>query len=149
MRPEGRSLHPSAHTVDNLKMKPICALIRPLAGIALVLALVACATTPLDPALLDNARNAVAQAEAAQAAEYAPIDLRLARERLQLAEEALEDQRADEARRLGERAEIEAQLALVRTRAALARAELQRKREELGQLRSDLAAIFGEEATRP
>lgn len=119
--------------------------IRLLAGTALFALVAACATTPPDPSLLDNARNAIAQAEEANAGEYAPIELRYAHERLDAAARALENERPDDARRLAEQAEIEAQLALARTRAALARAELQRKQEDLEQVREDLVEVFGQE----
>ncbi|QKK03211.1 MAG: DUF4398 domain-containing protein [Pseudomonadota bacterium] len=112
----------------------------------MALALVAaCATLPPDPTVLDNARSAIAQAEAAGANEYAPLELRFAHDRLVAAEQALGDDREDEARRLSDQAEIEAQLALARTRAALARAELARKEREIEQIRADLAEVFGEE----
>lgn len=119
--------------------------IRLLTAATLLALVAACATTPPDPSMLDNARNAIAQAESANAEEYAPIELRYAHERLRQANQALENERPDDARRLGEQAEIEAQLALARTRAALARAELQRKQEQLEQVRSDLVEVFGEE----
>lgn len=123
-------------------MKPI----RLLTAAALLALLAACATTPPDPSMLDNARGAIAQAESAKAGEYAPIELRYAHERLQQASQALENERPDDARRLAEQAEIQAQLALARTRAALARAELQRKQEQLEQVRADLVEVFGKEA---
>ncbi|WP_376691461.1 DUF4398 domain-containing protein [Wenzhouxiangella sp. EGI_FJ10409] len=119
---------------------------RLIAGAALLALLSACATTPPDPSILDNARNAIEQAESAQAEEYAPIELRYANERLASARQALENERPDDARRLADQAEIEAQLAVARTRAALARADLQRKQEDLDQIRADLVEIFGEEA---
>lgn len=118
---------------------------RLLAGAGVIALMAACATTPADPALLENAQEAIAQAESANAAEYAPIELRYARERLEAAERALEMDQPDEVRRLAEQSEVEAQLALARTRAALARAELQREQRELEQVRSDLAEVFGEE----
>lgn len=117
-----------------------------LAGLLAGLLVIGCATTPPDPTLLDNARTAIAHAEAAGAEEYSPLELRFARERLAAGERALEDERSDDAIRLADRAEVEAQLALARTRAALARAELSNKQKELEQIRSDMAELFGEEA---
>ncbi len=119
---------------------------RLFAGVALLALVSACATTPPDRSILENARNAIEQAESARAEEYAPIELRYADERLASATKALDDDRPEDARRLAEQAEIEAQLALARTRAALARAELQTKQEDLEQVRADLVEIFGEEA---
>lgn len=105
----------------------------------------ACAITPPDPSLLDSARATIARAEAAGAEEYSPLELRFAREYLTTAELELEDGDGDFARRLADRAEVEALLALARTRAALARAELASKEREYEQTRDDLVEAFGEE----
>lgn len=107
--------------------------------------LAACATTPPDPRLLDNAHNAIQQAQEAGASEYAPLELRFARERLTAAEFEAERNNAGAARRLADEAEIEAQLALARTQAALTRAELAQRQRDLDSLRADLVDAFGEE----
>jgi hypothetical protein len=115
--------------------------------IAGTVALVAgCATTPPDPGLLDNARNAIDQAREAGASEYAPLELRFAQERLNAARFEIERSNAGAARRLADEAEIEAQLALARTHAALTRADLAQRQRELESLRADLVEAFGEEA---
>ncbi|TVQ39757.1 MAG: DUF4398 domain-containing protein [Wenzhouxiangella sp.] len=107
-----------------------------------------CATTPPDPGLLDNARSAIAQAEAAGASEYAPLELRFARERLDSARFELERNNTAAVRRLADEAEIEAQLALARTQAALTRADLAQRQRDLEQLKTDLADLFGPEFLR-
>ncbi len=104
-----------------------------------------CATTPPDPGLLDNARSAIAQAEAAGASEYAPLELRFARERLDSARFEMERNNATAVRRLADEAEIEAQLALARTQAALTRADLAQRQRDLERLKSDLVELFGPE----
>ncbi|MCC5866784.1 MAG: DUF4398 domain-containing protein [Wenzhouxiangella sp.] len=106
----------------------------------------ACATMPPDPRVLDNARNAIGQAEAAGASEYAPLELRFARERLNSARFEIERNNAAAARRLADEAEIEAQLALARTQAALTRADLAQRERNLEQLKADLVEAFGREA---
>lgn len=116
-----------------------------LLSLVTVLTLTACATTPPDPRLLDNAENAVSQAEQAGAAEYAPLELRFARERLEAARVQLQAGRPAETRRLADEAEIEAQLALARTQAAQTRAELAQRQRALERLRSDLIDAFGRE----
>ncbi len=121
--------------------------LRPIApALASLLLLAACATTPIDPGLLDNARMAIQQATDAGAEEYSPLELRFARERLARAEAHAEAGDHDDARRMADQAEVEAQLALARTRAALARAELARKQRELEQIEADISEVFGEEA---
>lgn len=103
-----------------------------------------CASAPVDPGLLNNARFAIEQAESAEAREYAPLELRQARERLRAAETAIEDRDGDRARQLADESEILAQLALARTRAAHARQELEQARRDLQRLELDLVESFGE-----
>ncbi len=103
-----------------------------------------CATTPPDPRLLDNAKQALDQAVRAGAADYAPLELRFAGERLQSAEFELSRNNADAARRQADEAEVEAQLALARTRAAQTRAELAQRQRDLDQLLNDLLDAFGQ-----
>lgn len=121
-------------------MKPI----RPILFVSLILALSSCATLPPDPTLLNNARAAISQAELTGAQEYSPLELRFARERLDAAIEALELDDVEQARRLADGAEIEAQLAMARTQAALARAELADKQRALDELKADLVEAYGE-----
>ena len=121
-------------------MKPI----RPILLITLIIALSSCATLPPDPTLLNNARGAISQAELTGAQEYSPLELRFARERLEAAIEALELDDVDQARRLADGAEIEAQLALARTHAALARARLADRQRALDELKADLVEAYGQ-----
>lgn len=118
---------------------------RILSALAVTLALAACVTTPVDESTIDNARDALEQAVSAGAEEYSPLELRFARERIEAAELALSEDRPGDARRMADQAEIEAQLALARTRAAKKRATLADKEAQLEQLRADLVAAFGEE----
>ena len=124
-------------------------LIRTLSALALILATTACVTTPPDPRLLNDAEAAIRQAENAGAEEYAPLELRFARERLEAAQFQLDNNNADAARRASEEAAIEAQLALARTQAAQARAELTQRERDLERLRTDIAEAFGEEVLEP
>lgn len=112
---------------------------------ALLVLLAACATTPPDPRLLDNAEQAIESAREAGAEEYAPLELRFAEERLDAARFQFENDQQAPARRLADEAEIEAQLALARTRAARARADLAQRQRELESLRQDLVEAFGDE----
>ncbi len=118
-------------------------------GILAGLAMAGCATMPPDPTVLDNARSAITRADDAGASEYAPLELRFARERLEQAEAALEDGNGDRIRRLADEAEIEAQLALARTQAALTRADLAQRQRDLDELKADLIEAFGEEMVDP
>lgn len=106
--------------------------------------LTGCASTPVDPGLLNNARFAIEQAETAGAQEYAPLELRQSRERLRAAEAAIEAREDERTAQLADESEILAQLALARTRASHARQELEEARRDLRSLEQDLVETFGE-----
>lgn len=112
--------------------------------VLLALLLAACATTPPDPRILENAQAAILRAEAAGGTEHAPLELRLASRRLALAQEAFDAGNIQGARHLADQAEIEAQLAQARTRAALLRITLEQKRQEYEALKAELVEIYGE-----
>lgn len=115
-------------------------------GCAVILALTTlagCASTPIDPGLLNNARFAIEQAETAGAQEYAPLELRQSRERLRAAEAAIEEREQERTTQLADESEILARLALARTRASHARQELEEARRDLQNLEQDLIETFG------
>lgn len=115
-----------------------------VAGVWLLM-VAACATTPPDPRVLDNAEQAISRAERAGGAEHAPLELRLANRRLDEARQAIADGDAQAARHRADEAEIEAQLALARTQAALARRVLAERRETLEALQQELVELYGPE----
>lgn len=129
---------PNKHSIKSL--------VSVLAG-ALLLA--ACAITPADPAVLASAEAALARAEAAGAEVHAPREIRRARARLEAAAVQIENRRGAAAARLADEAEIDAQLALAKTRAAREQEELMARREALEQLESNLRAEYGDEMELP
>lgn len=116
-----------------------------LIALGLIMIISACATTPPDPRTLENAQTAITRAQTAGGTEHAPLELRLASRRLALAQEELDGGNIKGARHLADQAEIEAQLALARTRAALMRLNLEAKREEYEALKAELVELYGEE----
>ncbi|MGH8625015.1 MAG: DUF4398 domain-containing protein [Gammaproteobacteria bacterium] len=76
-----------------------------------VIALTGCAgaTPPLDT--VSTAEMALTRALSAQAAQYAPLELRLAQEKLDRAKSALHAEEYEDARRQAEQAEVDARLA--------------------------------------
>lgn len=115
------------------------------AAVLVLLLVSACATTPPDPNLLNNAQVAITRATQAGGDVHAPLELRLANRRLVMAEEQIAEGNIAGARHLADQAQIEAELAFARTRAALARAELQAKREAFEALQANLVEAYGEE----
>lgn len=116
-----------------------------LVALGLIFIIAACATTPPDPSILQNAQTAINRAETAGGNDHAPLELRLAARRLALAQEELDGGNIKGARHLADQAEIEAQLALARTRAALMRLDLEAKRQEYEALKAELIELYGEE----
>jgi hypothetical protein len=100
-----------------------------------VLILAACAATPRAPtASLDAATQAIANAERAEAGEYAAWELREARIKLAAANAAITEQRMVMAARFAEGSRAEAELAAAKTAAAKANAindELRRSTKTL------------------
>ncbi|MDT8450177.1 MAG: hypothetical protein RQ847_08365 [Wenzhouxiangellaceae bacterium] len=107
------------------------------------LVLAGCATSRVDPSVLMGADDAIEMAEAADAADHAPLELEEARSLRARAGEMAEQKEPEAARRLAERAALQARLALARARGSAARTELERKRSELEQLRARLQDAYG------
>lgn len=108
----------------------------PLVALALLLA--GCATLPPPTAELDAAQRAVAAAEGADADQYAPALLDDARRGLQQAQAAMARGRDPEAREAALAASAAADLARVQSGAARVRADSLQRRAELEELRARL-----------
>jgi len=91
-----------------------------LSGAALFVA--GCASAPAPTAQLEAARQAIADADSAQAAKHAAPELGQARSKLAAAEAAVQNEDMDNAARLAEEARVDAQLADARTAAVKAQA---------------------------
>ena len=112
---------------------------RPAPWLALLAALLAgCASGPPPRDALAAAEAALARAESAGAADFAPMDLDFARRQYSAASAALEDRDQSLAHRLAVQAELNAELAAAKSRAAAARSEVQRLTTENATLRRDL-----------
>ena len=80
-------------------------------GAAVMLALAACASSPIPSEKIAVAKASVQRAEQAGAQELAPVELSTARDKLQRAEKAAADHDAQPATMLAEQADIDAQVA--------------------------------------
>ena len=103
-----------------------------------LLATAACATTPMSPPTeaLQAAQSAIATAEQARAAEYAPAELSQARQDLASARTAVQQEHMITAERLAQQSRAGAELASARTEAAKAAAvndEMQKGTEAMKQ----------------
>jgi hypothetical protein len=88
-----------------------------------------CAATLVPTEQMSNAEIALRKADASGAAQYAPLELHIARQKLDEASLALKDGQNEQARRLAEQAFVDAELAEAKARAAKAR----RNAEEVGR----------------
>lgn len=119
----------------------------PLLLLAVALVLSACAAAPPpSPGLSNGTQRAIATAVTAGAEEHAPLELRFAREKLSAAQQASAAEDYAAASRLLEQAEIDAELALARTRAELVRAQAEALKIEVRDLRQNIIDNLGLEA---
>jgi hypothetical protein len=106
--------------------------------VAAALVLAGCASVPTPTEAISNAELAIRKAEEIDASHHAPLEMRIARERLDGATSALAAESNLEARRLAEQAIVEAQLAEVKTRTARAKAEAEEARLSIEALRGEI-----------
>lgn len=111
----------------------------------LVLAVLAsCASAKPQPEAFASAEKAIAAAERAGAEQHSPVELRFAREKLDEARKGMEYKQFDKAFYLIEQSEINAELAIEKSRTALVRARLAEQARENEVLREDFERTFGE-----
>ncbi len=97
-----------------------------------------CAGKP-PTATLSQADLAVQQASKSKAPEYASLELYMAREQLTSAQEAMKHKEYTQARRLAERALVNAQLAETKAQAEQTRRTAEELRQSIESLRSEAA----------
>jgi hypothetical protein len=85
--------------------------------------------------------STIANARQAEAIVYAPLELKFAEDKYEMAESAIEDKKYDEARQLADEALLDAKLAEVKALSARAEKEAQEMRESIETLRSELNRI--------
>lgn len=109
-----------------------------VAGFAVLASLaMGCASVPRPEAQVSAADLALRKAEQADAAHYAPLEMRRARDQLEQSRLAVQDDRYLEARRLAEDAEVGAQLAESKARAGRAGEAEKVIRDNIESLRSE------------
>jgi len=103
---------------------------------------VGCASTyPPSPHLtaeMAKARTALEQAEEVGASEYAPLALHNAKQKMEDAQTALAEGKAEEAERLSQQALVDAELAVISARSAKAQEAAQALQDSLRTLREEI-----------
>lgn len=109
-----------------------------LPAIALLIMLSGCASTPAPTEQMAVSAAAVGKAGDAGAGEAAPVEMQMAREKLDKAKVAMTKEEFDDARRLAEQAQVDAQLAEAKSRSGTARKAAGELREGIRVLREEL-----------
>jgi hypothetical protein len=103
-----------------------------------MLGLGGCSSGKAPTATLSKAELAVDQANQSEASEYASLELQMAREHLANAKQAMQQENYEQARRLAEKALVNAQLAETKAEAASARQAAEELRKSIESLRREV-----------
>jgi hypothetical protein len=109
------------------------------------LLLSACVTSQPAPDVFDTAVEAIKSAETVGGDEFAPVEMRFAREKLASGRLAMEKQKYSVVVYLVEEAEINAELAIEKSRTAKSRRQVNELRKSNEELETNLRETFGDE----
>ncbi len=109
------------------------------------LTMVACATVHPGPEIFDTAEKAIQAAEIAGGDEFAPVEMRFAREKLASARKGMDKQKYEVSVYLLEESEINAELAIEKSRTAQSRRRVNELRKSNEELDASMRATFGDE----
>lgn len=105
----------------------------------------ACTAVQPGPGIFDAADHAILAAEAVGGDEFAPVEMRFAREKLASARLGMEKQKYEVVVYLVEESEINAELAIEKSRTAKTRRQVNELRKRNEELDVRLRATFGDE----
>ncbi len=105
----------------------------------------ACATTNPPTQQLTETETVIRQASQIGAGDYAPLELRQARQKLEQARAAYNREDFDEAARLAEQAKVDAELAQIKTLSGKAQLAVRELRESIRVLQEELDIREGEQ----
>lgn len=109
------------------------------------LLLTACVISQPEPDVFDAAMEAISAAESVGGDEFAPVEMRFAREKLASGQLAMEKQKYSVVVYLVEEAEINAELAIEKSRTAKSRRKVNELRKSNEELQASLRETFGDE----
>ena len=118
---------------------------KPILILCVCLTVTACATVQPDPEIFDTAEKAIQAAEAAGGDEFAPVEMRFAREKLESAHKGMDKQKYKVSVYLLEESEINAELAIEKSRTAQSRRRVNELRKSNEELEASLRSTFGDE----
>jgi hypothetical protein len=118
---------------------------KPILIFCVCLVLAACVAPRPDPEILVSIDKSIQLAEAAGGDEFAPVEMRFAREKLASANLAMEKQKYEVVVYLAQEAEINAELAIEKSRTAKSRRQANELRKNNEVLHEKLVETFGDE----
>lgn len=118
---------------------------KPISISIVFLLMTACAATRPGVEVFDAAEAAIRAAESVGGDEFAPVEMRFAREKLASARLGMERQKFSVVVYLVEEAEINAELAIEKSRTAKSRRRVNELRKSNEELDASLRATFGDE----
>ena len=119
-------------------------MMRNLFFVLVALTFSACSVPKPQPDSFVNAEQAIQLAEDIGAEQHSPVELRFAREKLEEAHKGVEYKQYDKTLYLIEQAEINADLAVEKTRAAIIRSQVSELARENATLRQEFEEAYGE-----
>lgn len=118
---------------------------KPILLAVFLLALSACASLRPGPDAFKSAEKAIVAAEQVGGDEFAPVEMRFAREKLASARLGMEKQKYEIAMYLVEESEINSELAIEKSRTAKSRRRVNEQRKSNEALEASLRETFGDE----
>ena len=106
--------------------------------LGLLLFMGACASSKIPAPSTSDAESKIRQAEQAGAQEYAPLELRNARKKVEQAKTLVQQEQNEQALRKVEEASVDAELAMVKARSAKAQEAVKQLRETIDTLRREI-----------
>lgn len=118
---------------------------KPILFALVCLTLASCTTVRPDITIFESVEQAIQTAEAAGGDEFAPVEMRFAREKLASAKKGMEKEKYVVSVYLVEESEINAELAIEKSRTAKLRRHVNEARKRNEELEARLHATYGDE----
>jgi chromosome segregation ATPase len=122
----------------DVKNTQLCVVFRYSLVVGLLIVMGACASSNIPAPNTSETESKISQAEQAGAQEYAPLELRNARKKIEQAKQFNEQEEYEKATRLVEEASVDAELATVKARSAKAQEAVEQLRQTIETLRKEI-----------
>lgn len=107
--------------------------------IGMVISFISCASTRPPTEHIARSQSIINQAEQVGAENYAPLEIREARKKLERANELIEEKEYEKAKRMAEQAEVDAELAEAKTLSEKAQKAVRELRESIRIIKEEIS----------